>query len=170
MTRSTAARAATLVALVTLGSAAAGQDSLETLADRVRAREVAFAQAMADRDHAAFVTFVSEEALFLGATVLRGREAVGDGWRRLFDGAEAPFSWAPERVEVVESGTLAISTGPVRNPEGERIGTYNSTWRLEPDGVWRVVLDIGCPPCRSRDDAPGPPDEAAGEPTGPAGP
>jgi ketosteroid isomerase-like protein len=100
---------------------------------------------MADRDQTAFSTFVSEEALFLGATVLRGREAVVAGWKAFFDDPQAPFSWEPERVEVIDSGTLAISTGPVRNPEGDRVGTFHSTWRLEDDGEWRVILDIGCP-------------------------
>jgi ketosteroid isomerase-like protein len=119
--------------------------SPETLASQVRAREMAFARTMADRDHTAFATFVSEEALFLGVTVLRGREAVAAGWKAFFDDPEAPFSWEPERVEVIDSGMLAISTGPVRNPEGERVGTFNSTWRLEDDGEWRVILDIGCP-------------------------
>ena len=114
MTRSITTMAATLVALVALGGIAAADEPPETEADRVRAREVAFAQTMADRDHAAFVSFISEEALFFDATVLRGREAVGEGWKPLFDGPDAPFSWAPERVEVIESGTLALSTGPVR--------------------------------------------------------
>ena len=145
--------------LAGLGGGPASAESLETLADQVRARETAFAKTMADRDHGAFATFVSEDALFVGATVLRGREAVAEGWKPFFDGAPAPFSWEPERVEVVGSGILAISTGPVRSPEGERIGTFNSTWRLEEDGEWRVVLDIGCPPCRCPESSPATPGE-----------
>jgi ketosteroid isomerase-like protein len=139
--------AALAVLLVAIGAAPVRADSLEDLAIRVRARETAFAKAMADRDPAAFATFVSEEALFLGRGVLRGRAAVTEGWKHYFEGDEAPFSWTPERVEVVESGTLAISSGPVFGPDGRRIGTFNSTWRHEADGEWRVVLDIGCPPC-----------------------
>jgi len=125
----------------------AGAASVEDLRAAVRAREAAFAKTMADRDHAAFATFVSEEAIFVGAQALRGRAAVAEGWSRFFEGKEAPFSWAPERVEVVDSGTLAISSGPVYGTAGERIGTFHSTWRRESDGEWRVVLDIGCPPC-----------------------
>jgi ketosteroid isomerase-like protein len=127
----------------------ASAESPEALAAKVRAREVAFAKTMADRDHAAFTTFVAEEALFMGRDkALRGREAVAQGWKPYFEGEKAPFSWAPERVEVVDSGTLALSTGPVFDPEGKRTGTYSSTWRLEKDGEWRIVLDSGCPPCR----------------------
>jgi ketosteroid isomerase-like protein len=124
-----------------------GAPPVAELAQVVRERELAFAKTMATRDHAAFATFVSEEAVFMGRTVLRGRAAVSEGWKRFFESPQAPFAWAPERVEVIDSGTLGVSTGPVRDPAGKRIGTFNSTWRLESDGQWRVILDIGCPPC-----------------------
>jgi ketosteroid isomerase-like protein len=62
----------------------------------------------------------------------------------------APFSWEPEHVEVLASGTLALSSGPVFGRDGTRIGTFNSVWRLEADGRWRVVFDKGCPPCAAR--------------------
>jgi ketosteroid isomerase-like protein len=154
-------RGVLVVASLVLASLGQASDGAETAkrAEQVRAREVAFAQTMADRDHDAFATFVSEEALFLGPTVLRGRAAVAAGWKPFFEGPGAPFSWEPERVEVIDSGTLAISSGPVRDPEGRRVGTFNSTWRLEGDGQWRVVIDIGCPPCRCADSSP----EASGE-------
>jgi ketosteroid isomerase-like protein len=135
-------------ALVACGAAwGRTAEPVEALAAKVRDREVAFAKTMADRDLAAFATFVSEEAVFAGRSVRRGRADVVEGWKAFFEGPKAPFSWQPERVEVIASGTLALSTGPVFDPEGKRTGTYNSTWRLEKDGEWRVVLDNGCPPC-----------------------
>ncbi len=120
----------------------------DVAAGKVRAREAAFAKTMADRDVGAFAGFVAKDAVFLGRTALRGRSAVVEGWKAYFDGPKAPFSWQPDRVEVIDSGTLAVSTGPVFDPQGQRIGTFNSTWRLEEDGEWRVVLDAGCPPCK----------------------
>jgi ketosteroid isomerase-like protein len=128
----------------------AATSAAATLAATVRAREAAFAKTMADRDHAAFTSFVSEEAVFVGRTARRGRKAVAEGWRPFFEGKKAPFAWAPEIVEVIDSGTLALSSGPVFDADGKRSGTFHSTWRLEPDGVWRIVLDIGCPPCECR--------------------
>ena len=122
-------------------------DAPDVPAGKVRAREAAFAKTMADRDLAAFATFVAKDAVFLGRTALRGRAAVLEGWKVLFEGPKAPFSWQPDRVEVIDSGTLALSTGPVFDPQGQRVGTFNSTWRLDDDGEWRVVLDVGCPPC-----------------------
>ncbi len=113
--------------------------------DQVRIAETAFAKTMADRDHAAFTSFLAGDAVFLSpGRTLRGAEAIAEGWKPLYQAPEAPFSWSPERVEVLESGKLAISTGPVLDPSGKRTGTFVSTWRLEPDGKWRIVLDTGC--------------------------
>jgi ketosteroid isomerase-like protein len=112
----------------------------------VRARETAFARSMADRDLAAFTSFLSPEAVFVGAgATTRGPKEIAAAWKRFFDGRDAPFSWKPETVEVLASGTLALSSGPVFDPKGQRIGTYNSTWRRDADGVWRVIFDNGCP-------------------------
>lgn len=116
------------------------------LEGEVRAAEEAFAKTMADRDHDAFVSFLAEDAVFLGRTVLRGRTAVAEGWKAYYEGETAPFSWRPERVAVLASGDLAVSTGPVFDPAGKRVGTFVSTWRHGEDG-WRIVLDTGCPPC-----------------------
>jgi ketosteroid isomerase-like protein len=125
------------------------------LREQVRQAETAFAKTMADRDHAAFVSFLADETIFFGPDrVLRGRQEVADGWKRFYAGSKAPFSWAPERVEVVDSGNLAMSSGPVHDPSGKRVGTFNSVWRLEKDGRWRIVLDNGCPPCDCSGKAP----------------
>lgn len=129
--------------------AVAGEDGA-ALEEQVRATETAFAKTMADRDHAAFVSFIAEDAVFWGQGPLRGRQAVADGWKRFFEGPQAPFSWAPERVAVIASGTLALSSGPVLDPAGKRVGTFTSTWRREQDGSWKIVLDSGCPPCEPR--------------------
>ncbi len=139
---------ATVVAAAVKSSTASAPPAAKSAADEVRATETAFAGTMAARDHAAFTAMLSEEAVFFGSTrVLRGRAAVSEGWARFFEGPEAPFSWAPERVEVLESGRLALSTGPVFDPAGRRTGTFNSIWRREDDGRWRIVFDNGCPPC-----------------------
>jgi ketosteroid isomerase-like protein len=138
--------AAVLPALPALPAQGQTRDELTR---QVREAEQGFANTMARRDHAAFATFVADEALFFGGRlgVQRGKTAVVDAWKAFFEGADAPFSWEPETVEVLDSGTLALSSGPVRNAAGQRVGTFNSIWRLEPDGRWRVIFDKGCPPC-----------------------
>ncbi|MEI7764669.1 MAG: nuclear transport factor 2 family protein [Comamonadaceae bacterium] len=110
--------------------------------------ERAFARTMAERDHAAFVRFVSEEAVFFSGTkVLRGKQQVADGWKSYYQGPTAPFSWQPEQVEVLQSGALALSSGPVRDAQGKLIATFSSVWRLEAPGVWRIVFDKGNEVC-----------------------
>ena len=117
------------------------------LAEQVRAAEAAFAETMARRDLAAFASFVAQDAVFVGRSPLRGRDAVREGWKGFYEGAVAPFSWKPETVEVLANGTLGLSSGPVFDASGKRTGTFNSVWRREPDGKWRVVFDKGCPAC-----------------------
>ncbi len=116
--------------------------------EQVRRAESAFARTMADRDHEAFSRYLADDAIFVGSReTYRGRNAIALGWKRFFEGDSAPFSWRPEQVEVLASGGLALSSGPVLDPDGRVIGTFNSIWRLEPDGAWRVVFDKGCAAC-----------------------
>jgi ketosteroid isomerase-like protein len=122
----------------------AAESENEVLVSQVRAHEIAFAQTMQDRDFEAFLSFVSSEAIFFnGNEALRGRNAVAQAWAPLFENEQAPFSWKPDLVQVLDSGTLAISSGPVTGPNGEDFGRFNSIWRKESDGQWRVVFDKG---------------------------
>ena len=140
------------LALLLACAAQAQQPTPEQLRQQVEDTERAFAQTMADRDHDAFRTFLSEEAVFFsGSSPLRGRQQVADAWKPYFEGPDAPFSWEPETVVVLDSGTLALSTGPVRNPGGQRVATFNSIWRLEPNGEWRIVFDKGSSDCKGSD-------------------
>jgi ketosteroid isomerase-like protein len=115
-------------------------------AAEVLAAERAFARSMAERDFAAFGRHVAEDTRFFGGQVLRGKAAVLAGWKAFFEGPTAPFSWEPDQVEVLDSGQLALSTGPVRNPKGEVVARFNSIWQRQPDGRWLVVFDKGSPP------------------------
>jgi ketosteroid isomerase-like protein len=127
----------------------AGAESNAELQDQVRARERAFAKTMADRDHAAFASFLADETIFFsGKSPLRGKTAVADAWKAFYAEAKAPFSWEPGTVEVLDSGRLGLTSGPVYDPEGKRVGTFNSVWRREADGQWRIVFDNGCPRCQ----------------------
>jgi ketosteroid isomerase-like protein len=115
---------------------------------QVLATERAFAKTMADRDLAAFASFLSEEAVFFGGPApARGKAEVLARWKRYYEAKEAPFSWEPAEVEVLASGTLALSSGPVFDPAGRRIATFTSVWRREAPGMWRVVLDRGDDAC-----------------------
>jgi len=119
---------------------------LATVRQQVTAAERAFAKSMADRKLDDFSAFVADEAVFFsGDKALRGKAQVVAGWAQYFASAPAPFSWEPDEVEPLESGTLAHSSGPVRDPSGKVVSRFNSIWRFEAPGVWRVVFDKGSP-------------------------
>lgn len=127
----------------------AAQIEPDALRDEVDARERAFARTMAERDFEGFRRFLSEEAVFFSGPVpLRGKEAVAAWWGRYFTAPEAPFSWEPDQVEVLDSGTLALTSGPVSDPSGRVIARFTSVWRLESPGLWRIVFDKGSPVSR----------------------
>lgn len=116
----------------------------EEARQQVMATERAFAKTMADRDLKAFASFISDDTVFFsGPKPLHGKQAVVDFWSRLYQKPQAPFSWEPDEVEVLDSGTLAISSGPVRDPNGKLFARFTSIWRLEAPGQWRIIFDKG---------------------------
>ena len=116
--------------------------------DEVMATERAFAASMAARDHSAFTALLADEAIFFSGTkVLRGKVQVVAAWAPFFSAPTAPVSWEPDEVEVLDSGNLASSSGPVRDTEGKLIGRFHSIWRNE-GGQWRIIFDRGSEVCQ----------------------
>ena len=138
-------RALLATVLLLAGATAAAQSTLESRREEVFAAERAFARSMAERDFAAFGRYVAEDCVFFGQSALRGREAVLAAWKPFFDGAQAPFSWEPDQVEVLASGDLALSTGLVKDPAGAVSARFNSIWQRQSDGRWLVIFDKGGP-------------------------
>ena len=124
--------------------------ALADLVDEVRCREIAFSQAAETRDAEAFASFIDADARFVGNSVIRGPEAIAEAWAAFFADDGPAIKWRPQFVEVLEDGKLALSRGPyrmiVRDAEGKQVegwGTFNSVWRLQEDGSWKVVFDAG---------------------------
>ncbi len=142
---------ARLFLLLLLASSAVSSPAAESraeLTEQVRATEIAFAKTLADRDIVKFSAMIAPDVIWLGDKPLRGPAAVVESWKHYFEGPNPPFSWAPELVEVQDGGKLALSTGPVLDPTGKRVGTFTSIWRREPSGQWKIIFDRGCPVCQ----------------------
>jgi ketosteroid isomerase-like protein len=134
--------------VMTALTASAQEPDRAQLVQQVEDTERAFAATMADRDFDAFTSFLSDEAIFFsGDKPLRGKQQIGDAWKAFFQEPGAPFSWTPETVVVLDSGSLALSTGPVLDPDGKHVATFSSIWRRGPDGDWRIVFDKGSDVC-----------------------
>jgi ketosteroid isomerase-like protein len=137
-----------LIAVVLMVSAPIFAAATAELQQEVADTERAFARTMAIRDYEAFISFLAPDAIFFSpGKVLHGKNEVATAWKRFYQGAAAPFSWDPDQVEVLDSGDLALSTGLVRDAHGKLIGRFNSIWRREGQGKWRVVFDKGDAPC-----------------------
>ncbi len=133
------------VVLLGLFSSAAGD-----MTNDVRCREIAFSQSAETRDLAAFRSFLDADARFVGNGVRHGPDEIAAAWQDFFTDDGPEIAWRPKFVEVLEDGTMALTRGPYRmrskDADGnvvERWGTFNSVWRVNPDGQWRVVFDAG---------------------------
>ena len=120
------------------------------LTDDVRCREIGFSKSVEARNRELFESFVDPDARFVTNSVMRGTGAISEAWSGFFAEGGPPIKWRPEFVEVLEDGKLALTRGPYRmitrddqGVETEHWGTFNSVWRVNPDGEWRVVFDAG---------------------------
>jgi ketosteroid isomerase-like protein len=128
------------------GGAAAG-DTAE-LKKQVWETEKAFAATMKARDLKAFSGFLADETVFFsGPKPIHGKEGVIGWWTKYYDKPEAPFSWEPDEVEVLDSGTLAISGGPVYDAKGKLFARFSSIWRQKSPGKWEIIFDRGWEVC-----------------------
>ena len=116
----------------------------------VRCREIDFSQSVEMQDVTAFRSFIDTDARFVGSSVQRGAEDIATAWGVFFSDDAPKMKWRPQFVEVLNDGTLALSRGPYRMiVEGEDgalteyWGTFNSVWRKQEDGVWKVIFDAG---------------------------
>jgi ketosteroid isomerase-like protein len=82
---------------------------------------------------------------------IRGRDAIR-AFVTYLDDPGVSFSWEPERAEIAASGDLGWTTGRYvaesRLPDGSVArseGIYVSIWKRQPDGAWKVVMDLGDP-------------------------
>ena len=113
----------------------------------------AFAVDVAQGGSEAWVGWFAEDGAMVQPVVgeIRGHDAI----RSVMGGLDQPgvsLHWEPERADVAASGDLGWTTGSFVSegpgPDGEAVrteGRYVSIWRVQPDGSWRVVMDLGNP-------------------------
>jgi len=141
---------ASLVILVVAACAPAPQPvSSEVLMEADRAFDAAVAAGGTD----AWVSWFAEDGAMIqpGLGEVRGHAAVRQTMGAL-DDANVSLRWQPERADIAASGDLGWTTGSyvseVSTPDGttqRATGRYVSIWRLQADGTWKVVMDLGNP-------------------------
>jgi ketosteroid isomerase-like protein len=117
----------------------------------IRAADAAWLKAFASRDTGAAVAAVEVTGSVLApnAPIATGPEAI----RALFAGFYAlpgmTIHWEASEVQAAHSGDMGYSRGAYdlsfAAPKGQLVtehGKYATVWRKQPDGTWKVVLDI----------------------------
>jgi uncharacterized protein (TIGR02246 family) len=94
--------------------------------------------------------FADNASLFPpNASIVTGIEAIRARLSEEYSGPRVAISWQTTKVEVSRSGDLAYSHGThevtVNDPEGNPVtdkGKWVTVWEKQPDGTWKVVVDI----------------------------
>jgi len=110
-----------------------------------------FARTGAAKDLPASMNFVAEDVRSYSAGVMRtGKLAFRENWAEGFQDPNWSITWAPVYAEASTSGDLGYTTGSfeihAKSADGApvvRTGSYVTIWRKQPDGSWKVALDIG---------------------------
>jgi ketosteroid isomerase-like protein len=118
----------------------------------IKLADLELAKAVADRSLQDFISLVDQDAIFFGRDISRGKDSVSKAWLPFFTDRNLFLKWHPNEVYVSSSADLGYSIGEYGrigkdksgNPE-TATGTYVSIWRKQPDGHWKIVLDIGTP-------------------------
>jgi ketosteroid isomerase-like protein len=124
-------------------AAADGQALIE--ADR------AFAAETAARGVEGWLAWFAEDGRMFpdGREIVHGKATIRELMTPVLGPPENSLRWEPLGGELADSGDLGYTYGHSvarRNAEGrleERPGKYVTVWKKQPDGQWRVALDIG---------------------------
>ncbi|MGK7312988.1 MAG: YybH family protein [Candidatus Longimicrobiales bacterium M2_2A_002] len=110
----------------------------------------AFAADVAESGADAWAAWFAEDGAMIqeGTGEVRGRAAIRETVAYL-DRPGVSLTWQPDRADLAASGDLGWTTGSYTfrpapdGPPGR--GRYVSIWKRQPDGSWRVVMDLGVP-------------------------
>ena len=135
----------------------AGYQQAEVASAKVDERVLLDRDAEFDRVTAAegmegFLSFIADDAAFFPASapIVTGKEAVGAAWVEVLTTPGVSLRWQPIKAELARSEELGYTFGRYQltatDAEGQsvtRYGKYVTIWKKQPDGAWRVVVDIG---------------------------
>ncbi len=139
--------ATVIVSAVFMASQAEIPAALQSMADTERA----FAEACTRKGiRDSFLEYFADDAIALNPAPVSAKERLRGRPARPF--SEAELRWEPRTGDVAASGELGWLTGPstfIDHTDANarpQPGNYLSVWRRQPNGEWRVFIDIGSQP------------------------
>ncbi len=107
----------------------------------VVATELAFARAaQEDGQWTAFREFATDDAVIFG----RNGAIEAQPWLKAQKDPEQAVAWEPYAVWSSCDGSLAVTQGGFREPNG-RVGVFNTVWQRQRNGAYKWVFDFGFP-------------------------
>ena len=148
-------RGAQAIGIALLGAlapgCAPGSDPGETRRSLMEA-DMAFARETAERGVDGWVSFFTTDGiLFPGHGRADGAEAIREAMAPSFADPARSLTWRPTEAFASASADLGYTIGRwelvTRDPDGgttsSASGNYVTIWRRDPDGSWKVAVDIG---------------------------
>jgi len=125
--------------------------SPKATADTLKQLEAEFMKAAAEKGSEGYMSYYALDSVELpnGAPAIQGKANIAKTMGFL-DDKNNHLSWTPVGADISGSGDLGYTYGTFEfrskdkdgKPTVER-GKYASIWKLQQDGTWKVVLDMG---------------------------
>jgi ketosteroid isomerase-like protein len=125
--------------------------SQKATAETLKQLEGEFMKAAADKGSVGYMSYYAEDAVEVpnGAALIRGKMEIAKGMGFL-DDKNNQLRWTPVGADISGSGDLGYTYGNyefhAKDKDGKPLvqyGKYTSIWKLQKDGSWKVVLDMG---------------------------
>lgn len=113
-----------------------------------------FDKATAEKGIDGWVAFFAQNGSMLSDTSkpITGPDEIRKAMESAFNDSSFSLRWQPIKAETMIPGVLGYTVGRYErrkmNKKGKLMkstGTYSSTWKKQPDGLWKIVLDTGHP-------------------------
>jgi len=120
-------------------------------ADMLKQLEGEFMKAAAEKGSQGYMSYYAEDAVEIpnGGPLIPGKANIAKGMGFL-DDKNNRLLWTPVGADISASGDLGYTYGNYefhsKDKDGKptvEYGKYTSIWKLQKDGSWKVVLDMG---------------------------
>ena len=118
----------------------------------IQADETQWNQDWAAKDQDKIVAHYADDAILIvpGSPSTSGKEAIRAGLKQMVADPAVSLKFQPTKVEVAKSGDIAYTQGTytltLTDPQTKQLindhGSYVTTYRKQPDGTWKAVVDI----------------------------
>jgi ketosteroid isomerase-like protein len=125
--------------------------SAKATADTLRQLEGEFMKAAAERGSAGYMSYYADDAVEVpnGGPIIQGKVNIAKGMGFL-DQKDNHLTWTPVGADISASADLGYTYGTYefrsKDKDGKPVvdhGKYTSIWKMQRDGSWKVVLDMG---------------------------